>query len=137
MAICGSRNAPDRANRVAIVDKLGDFECLLDLARGARRCRLLDEHRNAGEVAQNLGLDIASGLRRAAEHGRRADDDRARRVLVRHILDKVLERLEHARVLIRGAHERLALLLQHHRRALNRWVDQRDHFETRAEFAGV
>lgn len=86
-------------------------------------------------MLQDLELDVAAGLGGAAEHGRAANDDRPGSVLARHVLDEVVERPEDARVLVRGAHERIALLLEHRRRAVDCGVDQRDDLEARAEFA--
>lgn len=129
------RNLPDGAERAAVGDALCNRERLLDFAGRAGRGGLLDEHRDPGEELEDLELDVAPGLHRPAEHGRGADDDRAWHVLARHVLHKVLERAEDAGVLVRGAHERLALLLQHCRRTVDRRIDQRDDLEARSEFA--
>ena len=128
-------DAPDGADGVALRDRFADLNDLRELLLGASRDGLLDEERDAGEVLEDLELDVATGLGGAAEHGRAADDDGAGHLLAGHVLDEVLERLEDARVLVRGAHERLALLLEHRRRTVDGGVDQRDALEARTEFA--
>ena len=130
-----AEHVPDRADRAALVDRLRDPEGLGELARRARRRRLLNEHRDPGETPHDLHLDVAPGLERTAEHGRGPDDNSARGVPGGHVADEVFEGLEHACVLICGAHESLAFLLENSGCTLDSGVDEGDDFETRTKLA--
>lgn len=66
---------PNRADNSTLVDLFGDGECLLELSIGMCCDWLLDEHRNAGEVLQNLQLNVAPRLSASTEHGRRTNDE--------------------------------------------------------------
>jgi hypothetical protein len=75
---------------------------------GTRRNGLLDEQGDSREILEDLHLDVASGLGRAAEHGGgAADDDGTWAVLGGHVLDKVFEGFEDAGVLVSGNDERV------------------------------
>lgn len=126
---------PNRADGAALLDLLGDLERLDKLLLGAGGNGLLDEERDAGEALEDLQLNVASALRRAAEHRGRADDKRARGHVRRRVLDELVERPEHLRALVRAAHERLALLREHGLGALDGGVDDRDDLQAGPELA--
>ena len=125
---------PNRADRAALDDSPGDFECLYNLILRAGGDRLFDEECNAGKAAQDLKLYIAARASGTTKHRRRANDYSARAIAGQHARDKVLEGLEDASVFIRGAHESLALLEEDNSRTLDVRVDKRDYLEAGAEF---
>ena len=126
---------PDGTDGAAVNYGLRHLERLFDLILRTRGNGLLDKQRSIREVAQDLELNIAARTRGTAEHGGRANDDGARTFPRCHVLDKVLESLEDASVLIRGTHECLAFLPEDRGRTVNRGVDERDYLETGAELA--
>lgn len=97
------------------------------------RYGLLHEDGHAREVFQNLHLNVATRLEGSAEHWRRTDDNGARTVLLRHVLNKVLEGLEHTRCLVRGNDEGVAFLLEYGSCTLDRRIDEGNYFETQTE----
>lgn len=62
--------SPNRANDAAIADLLRNGEGLLEFGIWMRCNGFLDEHRNAGEMLEDLELDVAPRLRASTEHGR-------------------------------------------------------------------
>ncbi len=87
-------------------------------------------------MLQDLTLDVTSGLGGASEHRGAADYEGTGHVLAGHVLDKVIESTENARVFVRRFYESVAFLLEDRRRAVNCWVYQSDDLETGTEFAG-
>ena len=96
---------------------------------------LLCEDGHAREVLQNLHFDIATRLESSAEHRRRTDDNCAGAVLGRHVLNKVLQRLEYTCSLVRRYDEGVTFLLQYGSCTLDRGIDERDDFEAQTELA--
>lgn len=124
----------DRDDGLRVDECLGDRERLRDRI-GTER--LLDEHgrRVLREELEHLHLKVAPLLGRAAERGRRTDDERVRALVVLHRRDKVFERVADARVAVRGFDERGALDLEALLRDLLVRVDDRDNFQARAELS--
>jgi hypothetical protein len=127
---------PDRTDLAAVDYGLGYLECLFNLILRSRGDGLFDEQRSLREVIQDLELDIAARACGAAEHGRRANDNGARAVSGRHVLDKVLEGLEDASVFICRTHECFAFLGKDCGGAVDGGVDERDDLETGTELTG-
>lgn len=114
----------------------GYLERFFNLVLGSRGDGLFDEQRSLREVLQDLELDIAARARGSTEHGGRADENCARTFSGRHVLDKVLEGLEDASVLICRTHEGFAFLAEDCGGTVNGGVDERDDLETGAELTG-
>lgn len=113
------------------------MESLEQLGLWTSRYWLLKEDSYAREVLHNLHLNIAAGLDGSTEHRRGTDDNCAGAVLRGHVLNKVLEGLEHARRLVRGYDERVAFLLEHGSCTLDCGVDEGNDFKTQTEFTAV
>ena len=127
--------APNRAHDTTVVDRLRDLESIRDLTLRARRNRLLNEERYAGEVLDDLEFNITAGLCAATEHGWRADNECMKALLCGPPLDELIKRLVDARVLVCGDDKRVALLLQHGLCTLDGRVNQCNDLEPRAELA--
>lgn len=125
--------SPDGTDLAAVDYALGYLERLLNLLLRSRGDGLFDKQRSLREVLQDLELDVAARARSAAKHGGRANDNGARAISRRHVLDKVLEGLEDASVFICGTHECFAFLGEDCGGTIDGGVDEGDDLETGAE----
>ena len=132
-----SASVPDRTDGLGVGDGFCDMESLVQLSLRASCYWLLHEYGYAREVFHDLHLNIAAGLKSSAEHWRRTNDNCAGTILRGHILNKILQRLEHTRRLVRGYDEGVAFLLEHGSGALDRGVDEGNDFKTQTEFTAV
>lgn len=128
---------PNRANDTTVADGFRNLECLLDLFFRTGRDRLLNEHRDARQVLQDLHLNVASGLRRTAEHRGATDDNCMWTFSVSHPCDELFEGFVYACVLVRGDNEGLAFLAKHGLCTLDRGVDERNDLEARSQLATI
>ena len=128
--------SPDGTYLATVDYLLGHLECLLNLFLRSRGDGLFDKQRSLREMLQDLELDIAARTRGAAEHGGRANDDGARDISGRHVLDKVLEGLEDTSVFICGTHECFAFLCEDRGGTVDGGVDEGDDLEAGTELAG-
>lgn len=125
---------PDRTDGVTADYCLGDLERFFNLILRSCGDGFFDEQSCLGEVLQDLQLDIAARTRGAAEHGGRADDNGARTLTRRRILDEVLEGLEDASVFIGRTDEGFAFLGKDSSGTVYRGVYERDNLKTGTEF---
>lgn len=125
---------PNRTDRATVDYGLGHLERLFNLILRSCGDGLFDEQCCLGEVLQDLELDITARARGAAEHGGRTDNNGARTLAGRRVLDKVLEGLEDASVFIGRTHESFAFLGEDRGGTVESGVDERDDLETGAEF---
>lgn len=101
----------------------------------ASRDRLLYEHCYSREEFEDLHLDVAAWEEGATEHGRTSNNNSTRPIPRGHILDKVLQGLEHTGVLVGGHDERVAFLLEDGGRAFDGRINERNNFETTTKLA--
>lgn len=132
-----SISVPNRANSTGVGNGFCDLERLVKLGLWTSRYWLLHEDGYAGEVLHNLHLNIAAGLEGSTEHRRGTDDNCTGAVFGGHVLDKVFERFEYARRLVRGYDEGVAFLLEHGSCSLDRGIDEGNDFKTQTEFTVV
>lgn len=129
------KSSPDRADAVAIVDRLRDFEHVLEFLELTGRDGFLDEQGDSWEVFQDLDLDIPSRDGAASEHGRASDDDSPGVFLLGHRTNEFVQVLADPGVLVGGFDETLAFGLENCGSALSCRVYESDDLQPWSEFA--
>src|SRR5258708_4265057 len=128
--------SPDGTGLATVDYGLGHLERLFKLILRSRGDRLFDEQRSLREVLQDLELDIAARARGTTEHWGRDDENGVRTFAMRHILDKVLEGLEDASVVICGTYEGFAFLGEDCGGTVDGGIDEGNDLETGTELTG-